>query len=101
MFAFASTTETQGLVVLEAMSMGTPVVAIDAMGVSDIIRDNLGGFASSANEEEFSKHILRLLSDDALRARKAIEARKQAETYSSQHMAEKLLGLYQKAIDNK
>lgn len=100
-FAFASTTETQGLVVLEAMSMGTPVVAIDAMGVSDIIRENLGGFASSANEEEFSKHILRLLSDDALRARKAIEARKQAETYSSQHMAEKLLGLYQKAIDNK
>ena len=80
------------------MAMGTPVVAIDAMGVSDIIRENKGGFASSLNEKEFASHILRLLSDDALRARKSFEAKKIANQYSSKHIAEHIIKLYGELI---
>lgn len=98
-FAFPSVTETQGLVVLEAMAMGKPVVAVNAMGVSDIIRENKGGFASGLHVEEFSSHVLRLLSDDTLRSRKAQEAKKQAEFYSATHMAENILNHYERLVD--
>jgi glycosyltransferase involved in cell wall biosynthesis len=42
-FIFASQTETQGLVLAEAMASGTPVVAVDAPGVRDIVRDGKNG----------------------------------------------------------
>src|SRR4030067_2842685 len=42
-FAFASRTETQGMVVTEAMAAGTPVVAVDASGVREVVRDGENG----------------------------------------------------------
>jgi len=69
-FVFASTTETQGLVLLEAMSVGTPVVAVNEMGARDIISDHRGGFASHLDIPEFTSHVKKLLSDDSLRQKK-------------------------------
>lgn len=100
-FAFSSLTETQGLVILEAMSMGVPVVAVDAMGVSDFIRSQIGGFSSAANVDEFSARVVELLSDDALRSRKSQQARKLASDYSSRKMAEKIANHYQELISKK
>ena len=42
-FAFASQSETQGLVLVEAMAAGTPVVAVDAPGVREVVRDKVNG----------------------------------------------------------
>lgn len=42
-FAFASKSETQGMVLIEAMAAGTPVIALDASGVRDIVRNNING----------------------------------------------------------
>lgn len=42
-FAFASLSETQGLVVAEAMAAGVPVVALDAPGVREVVRDGENG----------------------------------------------------------
>lgn len=42
-FAFTSKSETQGMVLIEAMAAGTPVVALDASGVRDIVRNDLNG----------------------------------------------------------
>lgn len=42
-FAFASETETQGMVVAEAMAAGVPVVALDAPGTREVVRDGVNG----------------------------------------------------------
>ena len=53
-FIFSSTTETQGIVLLEAMSVGTPVVAVGAMGVLDLMQDGKGSFlVDNLDENKF------------------------------------------------
>jgi glycosyltransferase involved in cell wall biosynthesis len=98
-FLFASTTETQGMVVLEAMEMGTPVVAVNAMGVKDVVGDNIGGFSSTLNIQEFTAHALKLLENDDLRQRKSMEAIKKAEKFSTLEMAQKMVSFYTRTID--
>lgn len=98
-FVFSSLTETQGLVILEAMSAGTPVVAVSAMGIKDIIQENLGGFASRLDVSEFSLKLMRLLSSKELRAQKSIEAKALAERLSMKNMAERLARNYQRFVD--
>ena len=55
-FLFASLTETLGLVVLEAMSSGLPVIAVPAGGVADHLRDGINGLACAA--EDAGRHGL-------------------------------------------
>lgn len=99
-FAFTSRSETQGLVLAEAMAAGTPVVAIDAPGVREIIVDSENG---------------RLISDDALSSFvPALEwvaqlspdqrdllrqkARQTAEQLSLENCVRKMIGLYSTCI---
>lgn len=98
-FVFSSLSETQGLVVLEAMAVGTPVVAVGAMGVADIINDNLGGYASKPEVMEFSLKLMRILSSKTFREKKSKEAKKKAEQYRMVHLATKLVKNYQRLID--
>ncbi|MDR2431238.1 MAG: glycosyltransferase [Candidatus Margulisbacteria bacterium] len=98
-FVFASLTETQGLVILEAMSAGTPVVAVDAMGIADIIRANVGGLASKADVSEFSLKLMRLLSNNELRQKKSGEASQLAQKLSMANLTGRLVANYQRLID--
>lgn len=68
LFIFASYTETQGLVVLESMAAGTPVVALGKMGVYDLLKhENAGGIMlTELNEDDFTHEILRVLRDNDL-----------------------------------
>jgi glycosyltransferase involved in cell wall biosynthesis len=79
-FCYASTTETLGLVVLEAMSAGLPVVAAPAGGVADHLRDGVNGIAYPANDvEAMAAAMVSLASDSARRAALAAGARRTAE----------------------
>jgi glycosyltransferase involved in cell wall biosynthesis len=98
-FVFSSLTETQGLVILEAMSVGTPVVAIDAMGISDIIHQNIGGLASGPDISEFALKLTQLLSDKELYRQKSAEALQLACKLSLSNMTHRLLSNYQRLID--
>lgn len=73
-FVFASKSETQGMVVLEAMAAGMPVVAVRSSGIDDVIKDNVNGFKTPENLERWCEAVRRLLEDDALRDRLASEA---------------------------
>jgi 1,2-diacylglycerol 3-alpha-glucosyltransferase len=93
-FIFASRTETQGLVLLEAMAMGLPVVALAAMGTKDILAPRRGCLAPEDSVAGFAEAIRRILQDQPLRARLADEARDFAAEWSDRRMAERLAGLY-------
>ncbi len=95
LFTFASITETQGLVVTEAMAVGTPVVAVGEMGVADVMKGDKGGILTKLDEEEFTQSVLKLLADKALYATKKKEAFEWAKEWSSQSMAKRLLKYYE------
>jgi glycosyltransferase involved in cell wall biosynthesis len=79
-FVFASLTETLGLVVLEAMASGLPVIATPAGGVADHLRDGENGLAFPANDVDAMAHaMVRLAMDARLRAELARGARRSAE----------------------
>lgn len=79
-FLFASLTETLGLVVLEAMSSGLPVIAVPAGGVADHLRNDENGIACAANDPgEMASAIVRLVLDRARVRRLAAGARRTAE----------------------
>lgn len=93
-FLFASLTEAQGLVILEAMAAGLPVVALFAMGIDEIMPASHGGFLTDHSEEEFSEKVSLLLSDENLWQKKSAEARSIAQDFSSVAMARKVIEIY-------
>ncbi|KAK4098413.1 glycosyltransferase family 4 protein [Parathielavia hyrcaniae] len=79
-FLHCSVTETFGLVVLESMASGVPVVARDEGGPSDIVRDGETGYLTQPEDMgAFVDRVLVLATDDALRNRMSENARRQAE----------------------
>jgi glycosyltransferase involved in cell wall biosynthesis len=79
-FVFASLTETLGLVVLEAMASGLPVIATSAGGVADHLRDGENGLAFPANDVDRMAHaMVRLALDEKLRKDLSRGARRTAE----------------------
>ncbi len=96
----ASVTETQGLVLTEAMAAGTPCVAVAAMGVKDVMAGG-GGLAVNLDVNEFAEAVTRLLTDKALYAKALEEAAQQAINWSAETKAEEMLETYQKLINSK
>jgi 1,2-diacylglycerol 3-alpha-glucosyltransferase len=96
-FVFASRTETQGLVLLEAMAQGTPVVSTAELGTRSILTEGCGAFVVPEDESMFASAVhdaLELKADDPRRA----QLRTHAESWASQTMARRLLGFYEKVL---
>lgn len=94
LFVFSSKTETQGLVLLESMALGTPVVSTAHMGTADIVNPQRGAHVAPDDEVEFARIVLKLLDDPAQRAAMSAEARAYAATWSATAMADRLARLY-------
>ncbi len=93
-FAFSSKTETQGLVLTEAMAAGVPVVALDAPGVREVVRDRVNGrLLRAENLDAFVSALIWATSPDT---RKHLEAgvAETAEAYSIDSTGRKALGVY-------
>jgi glycosyltransferase involved in cell wall biosynthesis len=99
LFVFSSKTETQGLVLLEAMALGVPVVSTAHMGTADILNPQRGAHIATDDENEFATIVVRLLEDAPRRAVMSIEARAYAATWSATAMADRLAGLYSAVVD--
>jgi glycosyltransferase involved in cell wall biosynthesis len=94
LFVFASRTETQGLVLLEAMAMGLPVVGLAVMGTRDILGPGRGCLVPQDDVAAFAQSMLALTEDEALRCRLGEEARAYAREWSDDSLAQRLLALY-------
>lgn len=93
-FAFASRTETQGLVLLEAMAAGTPVVALAEMGTADILAPAPGAVVPPADPAAFGDQLAAVFAQPGKLAQMQQQARAYAQTWSDEAMAARLADLY-------
>ncbi|NDD67341.1 glycosyltransferase family 4 protein [bacterium] len=92
---FPSKTETQGLSLIEGLSLGKPAVCINEMGVRLMTQ---GGFLTSDSLDDYVEAAYRLFQDRALYTQKSAEAQALARSYSSKEMARKALAVYDTLI---
>lgn len=94
LFLFASTTETQGLAVLEAMAVGVPVVAVRAAGVEEAVGDGVTGLLVPEEPEAFAGATLEVLEDPGLAEKLSSGAREAAVPLAAHVLGRRLIGLY-------
>jgi glycosyltransferase involved in cell wall biosynthesis len=93
-FVFASRTETQGLVLLEAMAQGVPVVSTAELGTRSVLLPESGALVVPEDTGAFAAAVVRLLQTPALRTELHAQGLAFARTWSSQAMARRLKQLY-------
>jgi glycosyltransferase involved in cell wall biosynthesis len=99
-FVFASVTETLGLVVLEAMASGLPVIAVPAGGVRDHLRDGRNGLACREGDVPgMALAMVRLATEWGLSRRLARGARNSVEELSWTREIERLDRSYREVIE--
>jgi len=95
-FVFASRTETQGLVLLESLALGTPVVSTAVLGTKEVLHEAEGALVVREDVPEFAAAVVSVLKDKTLRAKLSHAGRDfVAARWSSREMAKRLLGLYE------
>lgn len=99
-FVFASRTETQGLVLLEAMAMGIPVVGLAVMGTRDILLPQRGALVAEDDVDDFARQVIRLMEDPPLRRDLALDARKYAAEWSAERLAGRLEDFYRDIVSS-
>jgi 1,2-diacylglycerol 3-alpha-glucosyltransferase len=99
-FVFSSQSETQGMVLAEAMAAGKPVVALDGPGVREIVDDGANGFLLPGDAEaaDFADSISTLTADAASLRRFSEQARATAADFDHHHTARQLVATYQHLI---
>ncbi|MCX6811232.1 MAG: glycosyltransferase [Candidatus Berkelbacteria bacterium] len=98
LFITASTTEVHPLVLLEAMAAGLPIIAVDAIGTSDIVQPGHTGYIVRNDIKEFAGKLLYLLKNPTRLKIMSQNAAKEINYYSIPNMAKKMLGAYHDAI---
>ena len=97
-FTFASQTETQGLVLLEAMAIGLPVLAIAALGAAEIILPRRGAVAAADTPEAFAAQLITLLERPAKLAAMAEQAVAFAREWDAATQGARLATLYRELM---
>lgn len=100
LFATASTTETQGLTVIEAMASGVVPLCIEDEAFLSTVTADLNGIIFK-DEKEYCDAVLKLYKDNQLRNKISNQARVQAEHCSSKTFADRVLEVYERAILDK
>jgi glycosyltransferase involved in cell wall biosynthesis len=101
-FAFSSQSETQGMVLAEAMAARTPVVALDGPGVRDVLNDSNGRLLpADAPEQAFANALYELTHDRPTLKRLSDAARASVKDYGLQVCADRMLDLYRMLIDQQ
>jgi glycosyltransferase involved in cell wall biosynthesis len=98
LFVFASTSETQGMVLIEAMVGGCPVVAVRASGVYDAVRDGHNGLMVAESTLNWAKAVVTLLTDRQRLSALSENSRAFAKDFSEERIAARVLRLYRRVV---
>lgn len=99
-FVTASTTETQGLTVIEAMAASLPVVAINDESFTNTVVDGLNGYLFT-KKSEYIKKVGNLIENKDIYDKMKIQAKITSNEHSLKYYAEKILDVYKSAISKK
>jgi 1,2-diacylglycerol 3-alpha-glucosyltransferase len=100
-FFFASVSETQGLVVGEALASGLPVVAVNDLAIADAVTDGSNGFLVPQDPQALASAADRLLEDPELWQRMSAAASERAQELSIANQTQRLLGVYEQLIESR
>ena len=101
LFVFSSLTETQGLVVQEAMAYGVPAVAVAGGGASEGIVEGENGFTVKNDAPLFAEKVLEVMSNDSLWAGLSEGAVRFVRQHGTTEMTDKVLDVYAQVIVKK
>ncbi len=93
-FLFASKSETQGMVILEAMASGLPVVAVRSSGIDDVVNHGENGYKTPERQDLWRQRVQDLLEDDYLRQQLGANALAFAKDYSVERFADNVKEVY-------
>ena len=97
-FVTASTTETQGLTLIEAMAANIPVICINDESFRNTVIDGLNGFVFN-NKKDYKKKMDSVINDKELLKKLGRQAKISTTQYSSKYYAERVLDVYEKTIE--
>ena len=97
-FIFSSRTETQGLVLLEAMAQGVPVVSTAELGTRDVLREGAGVWIAEEDAGDFSGKVVKMLVDTQARKDLGRAGRDYAHAWSAMRQASRMLNFYESVI---
>lgn len=100
-FLFSSKSETQGMVVYEALATGLPVIAVQDSAFSSILLDGYNGYMSNKDPEEYAKKILQLLVYKEQRKVFKYNAQKSVIPFSIENTAKQLEQCYSEIKNGK
>lgn len=102
-FSMPSAAEPFGMVFLEALAMGTPVVAIRSGGVAEVVEDGVTGLLSDPDDDiGLADNLASLLSDPARRARMGAAGRDMVlSRFAPRRMADEMAVVYRKVLDGE
>jgi Glycosyltransferase len=98
-FLFASKTETQGIVILEAFAGKTPVIAVEASGVKDIVKSGYNGILTEEDTEQFAGELASFLENGQIRKRMEVCAGQSALAYREEAVALRAIHYYNSVIN--
>ncbi len=100
-FIFASLTETQGLVAVEAMAAGLPVVAVRASGIEDMVKNGQDGILTDNIEDNFAENAIKLIEDAELRKKMSANAKINSQEFAISPWINKIVTLYKDLIEKR
>ena len=101
LFVFASKSETQGMVILEAMAAGLPVVAIRSSGIDDVITHGHNGYKTPESQSQWQAAVSELITNVDLRQTLSGHARDFARGFSVEKFANDIKGVYAEVLAKK
>lgn len=98
LFLFASQSETQGIVLLEAMAAGLPVIAVKGSGVNDVVKDGRNGFMTEKDINQWEEKLEKVLKSKHLYANMKQEALIVAKQYLAVQVAKSVEHYYRNVL---
>ena len=101
-FTITSKTETQRIVVMEAMASGLPVVAVRAGAIPELVKHGKNGYIYEPDDKEsVARGIARILSDNDLREKLSEDAARRIQKHDISHTLTQIEDIYNTVLDNR